>query len=388
MFLLLGTLISPRSAHAQDNFECFYVSGVSQCIQGRFLQYWRENGGLSIFGYPVSGEVQEQTPDGLFTVQYFERNRFELHPEKARPYDVLLGRLGDTRLQQLERNWASEPAGWQNNECRWFDETHHSICGAFRTYWEAYGLNDPNLNRTARSLQLFGLPLTEPRLETNSSGDTVLTQWFERARFEWHREQGILLGLLGNEIQNNPSIPGDLLDFATTDVEQFWDRTFAQRGWEYFSPDAVVAFDRPVDTQCGIADPADRGAHYCPGDYTIYLELNQLDAEFRQFGDMAIVTIIAHEWGHHIQEIRNDISPYSIDNESGADCFAGAYAADANRRGILDQGDLEEALASLTNAGDPPGTPSSDPNAHGSPRSRRINFLSGFDAGVEICPLR
>ena len=64
-------------------------------------------------------------------------------------------------------------------------------------------MNDPKLDRTARSLQLFGLPLTEPKMETNLAGDTVLTQWFERARLEFHPGKGILLGLLGNETRNN-----------------------------------------------------------------------------------------------------------------------------------------------------------------------------------------
>src|SRR3712207_7108490 len=56
----------------------------------------------------------------------------------------------------------------------------------FRAYWETHGLKVAGLDRYQRSLALFGLPLTEPKMERNSSGDTVLTQWFERARFEWH----------------------------------------------------------------------------------------------------------------------------------------------------------------------------------------------------------
>jgi len=116
----------------------------------------------------------------------FERNRFELHPENARPYDVLLGRLGDDRLKQLGRDWQTLPKGPHSSECLWFDETGHGICEPFRSYWEANGLQDPALNAFGRSLALFGLPLSEPAVETNASGDTVTTQWFERARFECH----------------------------------------------------------------------------------------------------------------------------------------------------------------------------------------------------------
>ena len=69
--------------------------------------------------------------------------------------------------------------------------------------WQTHGLADSRLNPYERSLQLFGLPLSEPRMETNSSGDLVLTQWFERARFEFHEGKGVLLGLLGKEFATN-----------------------------------------------------------------------------------------------------------------------------------------------------------------------------------------
>jgi len=82
----------------------------------------------------------------------------------------------------------------------------------FKQYWESHGLKIPGLDAYARSLQLFGLPLTAPKQETNANGDTVLTQWFERARFEWHpgnpNEYKVLLGLLGREVRAaSPSIP-------------------------------------------------------------------------------------------------------------------------------------------------------------------------------------
>ena len=64
-------------------------------------KYWEAHGGVAIFGYPISEEFQETSPeDGKrYLVQYFERNRFEWHPENAAPYDVLLGRLGLIALQ-------------------------------------------------------------------------------------------------------------------------------------------------------------------------------------------------------------------------------------------------------------------------------------------------
>jgi hypothetical protein len=96
---------------------------------------------------------------------------------------------------------ASAPQG-----CRYFAETRHAVCGDFLRYWQSHGLEFDGRRGMSftESLALFGLPLTEPRMETNSSGDTVLTQWFERARFESHPNNPapykVLLGRLGAEV--------------------------------------------------------------------------------------------------------------------------------------------------------------------------------------------
>ncbi len=174
-------------------------------LRGDFRRFWETNGGLPVFGFPITEEQVEQTPEGSFTVQYFERNRFELHPEKAPPYNVLLGRLGDTILRQGGVDWSTLPRAQPASGCEFFAETGHKVCEPFLSYWRGHGLGDGRLSSYGRSLALFGLPLTEPRMETNSSGDTVMTQWFERARFEDHGsgtgKPGVLLGLLGNEFR-------------------------------------------------------------------------------------------------------------------------------------------------------------------------------------------
>ncbi len=377
----------PATSQAQSGQQCFNVPGITNCIQGRFLEYWRDNGGLPVFGYPITAEFREKTPEGEYTVQYFERNVLEYHPEKARPYDVLLGRLGDTRLLQLKRDWFGEPKGQQTPGCSWWAQTGHSICGDFKAYWESHGLNDPKLDRTGRSLQLFGLPLTEPRMETNSSGDTVLTQWFERARFEYHAARGeVLLGLLSNEIQNNLEPTGDLIDFAVVDIENYWRFVFAARGWNYFSPYGVVEYESQTETPCGPVQPDD-GPHYCRAASVIYLDLNVLQHEYSTIGDMAIVTIIAHEWGHHVQQLLSISSSvyYNVELELQADCFAGAYAGSAELQGLLEEGDIDEALLSLSNAGDPIDTPWDDPAAHGTPTERQNAFLEGLYGGFDRC---
>ncbi len=73
-----------------------YFPETKHSLSSEFLQYWRENGGLAVFGYPISEPFQEVNKDNgkVYLVQYFERNRFELHPENSYPYNVLLGRLG------------------------------------------------------------------------------------------------------------------------------------------------------------------------------------------------------------------------------------------------------------------------------------------------------
>lgn len=214
---LFSSVGGRASTHAQERL-CFSETG--NCISGRFLQYWQQNGGLSIFGFPVTPERPEQNADTgkTYVTQWFERNRFELHPELVAPYDVLLGRLGSDRLGQMGINWQAAPReSGPKPGCQWFEQTGHNVCNqegasGFRSYWEGNGLLTPGLDRYQRSLALFGLPLTALRSETNTSGDTVLTQWFERARLEWHPDKPaaykVLLGLLGNDVQRG-SMQGD-----------------------------------------------------------------------------------------------------------------------------------------------------------------------------------
>ncbi len=100
--LLLGTALggllaaAPGSRAAET--ACFAETG--QCVSDPFLTYWREHGGLAINGYPLSDQHPEVLEDGkIYQVQYFERARFELHPENAgTPYEVLLGLLGREQL--------------------------------------------------------------------------------------------------------------------------------------------------------------------------------------------------------------------------------------------------------------------------------------------------
>jgi hypothetical protein len=207
--VVLGLAGWPALAPAQDDERCFPETG--ECLSGRFREYWEQNGDLAVFGYPITPAQPElNREDGqTYLTQWFERNRFELHPENPPPYDVLLGRLGDDRLRQLGIDWQAEPPR-QSSRGLFFEQSGHNVCDqeeevGFVRYYLSHGLNNPALDEYGQSLALFGLPLTEARPERTATGEMVLTQWFERARFEWHPnnpdEYKVLLGLLGREVQ-------------------------------------------------------------------------------------------------------------------------------------------------------------------------------------------
>jgi hypothetical protein len=198
---LAGTIVQGR-AQAADDHLCF--PETRQCLRDRFQGYWQASGGLPVFGFPITAATDEVSRDTgkTYLTQWLERNRFELHPENAAPYDVLLGRLGDDRLRQQGVDWRTLPKA-AATDAHYFAPTGQAVAHApFWQYWSTHGLElgDPGVS-ARESLALFGLPISPPRTETNSSGDTVLTQWFERARFEDHGAKGVLLGLLGNEVR-------------------------------------------------------------------------------------------------------------------------------------------------------------------------------------------
>lgn len=251
LLALLSGSAPARWAAARD--ICFPDKpDIRACFAEPFATYWQANGGLPVFGYPLGAARQERNPD-LQTdlpTQWTERRRLEAHPENKPPFDILLGRMGAERLLQLGRDPAQEgrEAGPRAG-CLWFETTGHNVCDqlpglGFKSYWSSHGLNDPKLDAYGRSLQLFGLPLTSPKLETNSAGDTVLTQWFERARFEWHPDQPdafkVLLGLLGTELRANlpapapPSVFGVEISAGRT-VEQAARAAAAGASWSRYN---------------------------------------------------------------------------------------------------------------------------------------------------------
>ena len=190
--LIILALAAVRPAHAAGSL--FFIE-TGFAIEGRFLDYWEKQGGLAQFGFPISPMLTEQGEDGqVRQVQYFERNRFEFHPEKGQPYDVLLSRLGVRVLEARGVDWKALPRSTARGGCTFFVETGRNLCEPFATYWRDNG-----------GLAIFGFPITDAYPETSSTdGKTYTVQYFERNRFEHHPESApayrVQLGLLGTEV--------------------------------------------------------------------------------------------------------------------------------------------------------------------------------------------
>jgi hypothetical protein len=211
--LLLSTisLATTLPLSAQSGKTCFLETGY--CISGRIREFWAQNGGLMVFGYPITPLQEEKVEGRSHLAQWFERARLELHPDTPPPYDVLLGRLGPDRLTQQRRAWQRFGKTPAAPDCQLFPETGHAVCGEFLAAWQANGLqldDDPAPNGS-ESLALFGLPLSSPQIERLSDGRQYVVQWFERARFELHPEHEppfrVLFGLLGRELSPRASEP-------------------------------------------------------------------------------------------------------------------------------------------------------------------------------------
>lgn len=166
-----------------------YFPETGHSLRGEFRAFWERSGGLPAFGYPLTGEfIQESKDDGQgYTVQYLERQRFEYHPENGgTPYAVLIGRMGAEALAAQGRDWQAFPQA-DPSAPHYFAQTGQAIGPEFWQYWRGHGLDlgDPGLSER-EALALWGYPLSPPQMETLESGETLLVQWFERARFEYH----------------------------------------------------------------------------------------------------------------------------------------------------------------------------------------------------------
>jgi hypothetical protein len=164
--------LGATSADTLPFVQNLFFSKTNHHLSGRagFLNYWRENGGVLVFGYPISEEIIE---DGR-VVQYFERARFEYHPEN-------IGTESQIQLSLLGRQLTAGrifPDATPDMGTQYFPETKHTLSGKFLQFWLKRG-----------GLAVFGYPISEPLDEVSpSDGQIRTTQYFERARFEYHPE--------------------------------------------------------------------------------------------------------------------------------------------------------------------------------------------------------
>ena len=171
------------------------------------------------------------------------------------------------------------------------------------------------------------------------------------------------------------------------DLNAKWQALFESGGYAY--PNAsFVLYDEPMPISgCeGVADP-EWGPFYCSENSTVYYPLSWSDPSGRtpaEIGDFAVAVILAHEVGHHVQNITGaftDPNVYSIQLELQADCFAGLWGRTVYEEGLLEPGDVGEALQVAANAADLPGTPAENPSAHGTEAQRTDAFFTGYESG-------
>lgn len=201
----------------------------------------------------------------------------------------------------------------------------------------------------------------------------------------------------------------DFVRAVLGETEDVWGAYFKSHGQDYVPP-KLVLFSGSVDSACGLASAAS-GPFYCPGDRKVYIDLiffRQLSGEFGAPGDFARAYVIAHEVGHHVQNLlgisdaaeraeqgagRVAANHVSMQVELQADCYAGVWANQANAvHKILEPGDLEQGLQAASSVGDDTlqkrtqGTVVPDSFTHGTSAQRVRWFRRGFGGGdLDAC---
>jgi len=201
----------------------------------------------------------------------------------------------------------------------------------------------------------------------------------------------------------------EFVSVVLADTEDTWGTLFAQGGRQY-QPPRLVLFTGAVDSACGFASAA-VGPFYCPADRKVYIDLGffrELDERFGARGDFARAYVVAHEIGHHVQNLLgvmdrvqqtsgrlNEVerNHLSVLQELQADCLAGVWGHHAEReRDLLESGDIEEGLAAATAIGDDTlqrqagGRVQPESWTHGSSAQRVQWFRRGLETGrVEDC---
>lgn len=186
----------------------------------------------------------------------------------------------------------------------------------------------------------------------------------------------------------------DFISFVFDTAQSTWTTILAQDGARY-SPARLVLFRDAVQSACGYAQSV-TGPFYCPGDYKVYIDLGFYDELSRRFGapgDFAQAYVLAHEVGHHVQNLLGLTSGGRVSNDQSvrielqADCFAGVWGNHMRRAGLLESGDVDEGLGAAAAVGDDrlqrmsTGSVSPDAFTHGSSAQRASWFRRGLETG-------
>lgn len=188
------------------------------------------------------------------------------------------------------------------------------------------------------------------------------------------------------------------------ETENVWHNIFSDLGREYVEP-KLVLFNGSVQSACGVAGSS-TGPFYCPGDQKLYIDLsfyNELQKRFKAPGDFAMAYVVAHEVGHHIQNLlgtmdkvqslrsrlsEEEYNQYSVRLELQADFYAGVWAHYTDKlEGLLEEGDLDEALNAASAVGDDniqkqmQGYVVPESFTHGTSAQRKKWFYKGYTTG-------
>jgi predicted metalloprotease len=198
------------------------------------------------------------------------------------------------------------------------------------------------------------------------------------------------------------------VSFVLDDTQKTWTEILPQQTGKTYHHAKLVLFRNYIQSGCGGAESA-TGPFYCPNDEKVYIDLDFYDELKRRFGapgEFAQAYVVAHELGHHVQNILGierkmrqlqdqnprSAKPLSVKLELQADCYAGIWAHSTQQRGLLEQGDIESALGAASAVGDDrlqkmaTGHVNPDSFTHGSSEQRMTWFRKGFDSGsVAAC---
>jgi hypothetical protein len=190
---------------------------------------------------------------------------------------------------------------------------------------------------------------------------------------------------------------GDLthfVGFVLDDVNKTWSEQLTG-----YQDTRLVLFRNAIRSACGTATTA-VGPFYCPVDHKVYIDLAFYDELRRRFGapgDFAQAYVIAHEVGHHVQNLRGLLGRGEVSSvpvELQADCLAGAWARSADKRGLVEVGDVDEALHAAAQIGDDTiqrkatGHVQPETFTHGTSAQRSASFRRGFQGGAAGCGIR